>query len=134
MSTPTIHADPPNRAALEGRFGPLPDTVIVTYAPHIYVPGGGKLTPALEAHETVHLGQQGNDPAGGWERYLADDTFRLEQELEAHRAEWRVARAEITDRNRRTRELHLISRRLASPLYGNMLTTAEATRMVGVAK
>lgn len=125
-----IYSDPPNRSDIAARFGDLPDTVIFSYAPDVYIPSGTPLTPPLAAHESVHIEQQGDDPDSWWDRYLRDDDFRLEQEVEAHRAEWRAAERTITDRNAAAREKIAIARRLASPLYGSLVTVPEALRLI----
>lgn len=131
MTLNVIHADPPNREAIEARFGVLPGSVIFTYGPNVYVPSGEPLTKALEAHEGVHVLQQGGDPEGWWNVYLSDDDFRLDQELAAHRAEWRVLSGSITDRNARVEGLRSVARRLASPMYGGLVTVSEAMRLIG---
>ena len=61
--------------------------VVFTYAPYIYVPGGQRLPPDIYVHESIHLKQQGADPASWWTKYLNDSVFRLEQELEAYGAQ-----------------------------------------------
>ena len=82
-----MHGFPPNVNQIEERFSVGTGTIF-TYAPSVYVPSGRPLTGSLIAHERVHIGQQGDDPAAWWDRYLDDVEFRLEQEVEAHRAEW----------------------------------------------
>lgn len=124
------HEYPPNLAQIEAAFGPIGPTVIFTYAPDIYVPNGGSLSKPLVAHEEVHLRQQGDDPDPWWDRYLADPEFRFREELEAHRAEWETARPLIRDRNRRALFLNAIARRLASPLYGSLVTFREARHAI----
>lgn len=126
-----VHGNPPNRAAIEARFGELPKGVIFTYGARVYIPSGRPLSKALEAHEGVHVRQQGSSPKKWWAKYLADDDFRLAQELEAHRAEWRVLSALMADRNARVRALRLVAQRLASPIYGRMVTVSQAVRMIG---
>jgi hypothetical protein len=65
-----------------------------------------------------------------WDRYLVDTDFRLEQELEAHRVEYRTFCSRNKDRNLRAKYLHATSSRLASPMYGKLLTTKEAARKI----
>lgn len=122
-------AYPPNIAEIRAHF-PVPPTTIFTYAPFVYVPSGNPLTAALEAHEAVHLRQQGDDPAAWWARYLADEVFRTVHELEAHRAEWRVTWRVVKDRNLRARHRRWIARRLSSPLYGSLVTYQRALRLI----
>lgn len=123
---------PPNIKAIEARFGARVrnGTVIFTYTPFVYVPSGNQLSPPLEAHERVHLEQQGRNPAVWWDLYLHDVDFRLTQELPAHRAEWQVWKATHKGREKRRFALRGISTRLASPLYGTMMTYKRARRAI----
>ena len=130
MSLPVRHQPPPNIKAIEKRFGFMRASTIFTYAPYVYVPSGVKLTKSLEAHERVHLKQQGKKPQWWWERYLVDDDFRLAQEVEAHRAEWRVLAVGVRDRNQISRRLGLLAERLSSPLYGGLVTMGAARRLI----
>jgi len=121
----TIDGYPPNIDAIREVF-PITDSVIFAYWPDVYVPSGRPLTPALEAHEQVHLQQQDGDPEAWWEKYLADPQFRYEQELAAHRTEYRVACSITQDREQRLRYLREIGKRLGGPLYGSQVTTRRA--------
>lgn len=116
-------AYPPNIAEIRKVF-PVDESFIFTYAPHIYVPSGRPLSVQLEAHEAVHIRQQGDYPAVWWARYLYDPTFRHEQELEAHRAELRAVK------RHRPRARRAIAARLASPMYGSMVTFQKAMRLL----
>lgn len=106
--------------------------VIFTYGDTVYVNGTPVLPPQLKAHEATHIEQQTRPGNGGpetwWARYLEDPTFRLDQELRAHRAEYRTLKT--LDRNGAFRALPFIAGRLASPLYGSMITLAEAKRAI----
>jgi hypothetical protein len=103
---------------------------IFTWGDTIYVPGGAHLlTPALRAHEGVHYSRQTNDTPkieAWWQRYLVDAEFRLAEELPAHRAEYKQFCSTHRDRNLRIQFLHAIAGRLAGPLYGGMLSPAQA--------
>ena len=93
----------------------------------IYVNGSPSIvTPALKAHESVHVDQQRRTggPALWWRRYLEDPAWRLEQELPAHRAEY--ATLKHLDRNLAARARNAIAERLSSPLYGGMISKREA--------
>jgi hypothetical protein len=122
---------PPNFRAIAAAL-PSAKTMsaIFTYGGTIYTgTGATDLSEALVAHETVHSRQQGGDPAAWWDLYLNDSQIRFEQELEAHREEFRVASAGANRHNRRA-ILHRISQRLAGQLYGNLVTIQEAKRLV----
>lgn len=120
---------PPNIDVLRAAFNPGPLTVF-TYGDTVYNPSGGTLSAELVAHEAVHIKQQAAGAEEWWARYLEDEQFRLEQELEAHRAEYQAFCAREKDRNQRNRYLFTIAARLASPMYGNIITLREAQRQI----
>jgi hypothetical protein len=119
---------PPNYEAIVRAFGPLRPTVVFAYGDAIYSPSGSNLSPDLIEHEKVHLRQQAD--VGGaevwWERYITDPQFRLDQEVEAYRAQvaWH------TDRASRRRCLRRVARDLASPMYGRIVTSAQARQLL----
>ena len=125
-----ITARPPNfakiAAAFELRRWP---GAIFCYGDTIYNPSGAEITPALLAHETAHSERQ-IIPEAWWDRYLADKKFRLEEEIIAHRVEWLRFCAEGWNRHERRRYLAAIAGRLASPLYGSMITVHGAKRII----
>lgn len=95
-----------------------------TYAPYIYVPGGQKLNPDIYVHETIHLKQQGADPKTWWARYIAEDEFRLSQELEAYGAQL----AMFNDGGNRVFEYmkDRLAQDLSSEFYGKLIPFGEA--------
>ena len=124
---------PPNFAAICAVF---PDAVthegaIFSYAPHIYAPKltpGQGLAPHLHIHEQVHHQQQKaiGGPEIWWERYLADVNFRLEQEIEAYRAQYQFVLTNHGN-NRGTQDfLFKIACDLSGPLYGNIISYGAA--------
>lgn len=104
--------------------------VMFAWAGTVYLPSGGEVPPELKAHEEVHFEQQGDAPVDWWERYIASAEFRLEQEIAAHRAEFRCFKRIHADRNKRAKYLRLCAERLASPLYGSLLTASEARKEI----
>ena len=105
--------------------------VIFTFGQTLYNPSNCKVSNVLMKHEEVHAERQGNDFTKiieWWERYLVDQQFRLDEELPAHRAEYRA----YCKRHGSGREkfLHFVAGRLSSSLYGGMVSLAEAKRMV----
>lgn len=120
---------PPNIEAIRKVLTPDP-RAIFAYGDTIYNPDGGQLSQELHAHEEVHQRQQGDNPDAWWDRYLTDVEFRLAQELEAHRQEYKTYCARVKDRNQRARFLNLVAGRLASPMYGNVITPREASRKI----
>lgn len=108
--------------------------VLYTFGNVIYNPDGVHIPAPLIAHEEVHADRQLYYIGGGveawWQRYLADDSFRLNEELPAHQAEYRAICQETKDRNQRARALQAIAGRLASSLYGNVIQLRDAQRLV----
>jgi len=121
---------PPNFKAIEKRFGPLNKSVIFTYGDKLYIPNEGNISLHLMVHEEVHSEQQGTDPASWWKRYLKDDAFRLEQEVEAYRAQFKFYKQAMKDRNIQIRFLYKIASDLASPMYGSIVTHREAMNLI----
>lgn len=121
---------PPNYEEIVAKF-PLASTrgVIFTYGDAIYAPSGGTVSPSLRAHEGAHAERQGRHkggPDGWWRDYLEQQDFRFVEELVGHRAEYRQFCASEPDRERRAQMLHMVATRLASPLYGSLVTVREA--------
>jgi len=98
--------------------------VIFTYGDKIYAPNIAEISPALKIHESIHSQQQGGHPDGWWMRYIEDAKFRYEEELAAHRAEYEYY--DSHPRKIRRLQLKFISKRLSSPLYGQMISTSKA--------
>ncbi len=91
--------------------------ILWSWGDAIYNPLDIDIPRELLAHEAVHGLRQLGVVEAWWNRYLADTDFRFEEEIIAHRAEWRnlVKWARGT-----AKHLDAIAGRLASPLYGNM--------------
>lgn len=121
--------DPPEfiRQRCEDAFGVDPHARPAwTYGSVVYAPHGGDMDALLMAHEAVHMEQQGDDPSGWWDRYIADPGFRLAQELQAYRVQYRLARRSGADRNLVSRMLVACASDLSGRLYGGLLTHAQA--------
>lgn len=121
--------DPPNIETLREVF-PLTGREIFAWDGVIYNPSGSRLPQELIDHEMTHFRQQDGDAEGWWARYITDVAFRLEQELEAHQVEYKSFCKYNKDRNKQARYLQLIARRLASPMYGGVLSGREAARRI----
>jgi hypothetical protein len=134
-----VHARPPNFDAIAKAFQLRPG-VFFAYGPAIYNPDGVEIGPELVAHETAHSKRQDElgGPEGWWNAYIVDPQFRLAEEIIAHRAEYRAhCRKPDIDkpcngfRSARLFHLSMIAKRLASPLYGGLISVAEAKRIIG---
>lgn len=124
---------PPNyekiakRFDIKGRHG-----IIFTYGTTIYNPSRIEISPDLFAHERVHSVRQGKiegGPEAWWNAYCDRAEFRLQEELLAYKEQWRFAQ-ENYPRAQRRGLLDHISKALAGPMYGNMMSVKEAKRMI----
>lgn len=126
MSDLIKYEEPPNYAALCKRFGVgARDDVIFAYAPHIYAPRQDHVHPAIVAHELVHMDRQRRHPggvAGWWAEYISNEEFRLLEEIPAHYAEFKWLEKAEPGRKSRRRNLAIVANKLASPLYGRLVT------------
>lgn len=124
-----VYEQPPIRDEL-GKVFRLPDTAIFTFGDTIYNPGRNPIDPFLMAHEEAHSRQQKDDPSGWWQRYLADIPFRVSQETEAYRVQYRAAKKVIKDKN----QLFNFAKRLAEDLsgeqYGSVISFSSALRQI----
>jgi hypothetical protein len=99
--------------------------VMFCYGDTIYAPGRTSVADHFHAHEAIHAIQQGDDPAGWWKVYITSPAFRLEQEIPAHRAEYEF-RCKDMPRKHRRRLLRETAGKLASPLYGSLISVGKA--------
>lgn len=124
---------PPMIDEIDREFDVRGKPVIFCWGGIIYNPMGVVVTPELEAHEGVHSLRQGRKPGdieAWWKEYIANPTFRLEEELPAHKAEYKKFCQSHQDRNARSRFLMTVASKLAAPLYGNLLSTRDAMRSI----
>lgn len=125
-----IRAEPPNIDAIDAIFKVRGKPVIFSWDGAIYNPHGIRVTPELLIHEKVHSDRQFGKPEAWWDRYLSDKSFRLDEELHAHRAEFRFLRSRAFKPGKIARELAGVAARLAGPLYGGMVSLDEAKRLI----
>ena len=131
---------PPNIDEVDAAFHCRDQDVFYSWGDRVFSSHGQVVPPALQAHEQVHCDRQLVHPGGvvGWWRaYIEDPDFRLKEEILAHRAEyrWWVVRPDVDRpvtgfRSARLYHLTHIAKRLASPLYLNMIGLSEAKRLI----
>ena len=102
---------------------------VFTYGDKLYNPTGLTIPDHLLIHEAVHEKQQVN-PKEWWERYLIDKDFRLEQELEAYRAQYQFIKKNVKDRNIVARFLFTIAADLSSGMYKLNISQTEAMKLI----
>lgn len=124
-----VKAFPPNYAEIRERLNPPPRTVFA-YGGTIYSPGGTNLPADLLAHEMTHFAQQARSggPEAWWRRYIDDPEFRLVQEVEAYRAQYKFVSSMA--RPYRRKLLAHICASLASPMYGRLVTKEQARTLI----
>lgn len=115
---------------IEAGMNPDPRTVAVTMGDTVYIPGGWDMSDDLIEHEKTHTAQQGSDVDGWWEKYLSDKTFRLQQEIEAYRAQYRYICAHVRDRNKRFNYVRAFAQSLSGPMYGNIISIPTAISLI----
>jgi len=124
-------AYPPNIDAIEKVF-PMARKpgVVFAYGKVIYVPSGKVLSPEILRHELVHCTRQqqfGLD--AWWDFYLRDDAFRYNEELLAHRAEYKeICEQHGMTRQQRKQILKHVAKKLSAALYGKMVTFEKAKK------
>lgn len=98
--------------------------MVITYGDTIYCKDD--LRDDIIAHEAVHIRQQtvDMDKDVWWDRFFADPVFRLEQEVEAYRAQIVWARDNWTRQQRR--ELYRWIIKIMVNNYSGMCTEQEA--------
>lgn len=127
---------PPNWQKIKGTFSRAKEEqAVFCYGDVLHNPFGAMITRDLEIHEAVHSKQQGKDPDKWWDRYISDQKFRLEQEIEAYGLQLyhlKTTKVKKKDETGKEVELYLpnrvtswyldmIAKTLSGPLYGNVI-------------
>lgn len=121
-------AFPPNIEEIKKAF-PIRDNTVFTYGNTMYVQSNHPPSENLIVHEEVHVKQQGDDPAEWWRKYIADPDFRLQQEIQAYKAQWKFYNRTSKDKNKFL-FLNRIAQDLSGSLYGNIISYGEAIKRI----
>ena len=132
---------PPNYKKIQKAFDLDEEAGIVfTYGTVIYNPTGSQIDESLVAHEQTHTAQQLKEGKGGrkaikeieawWDRCISSPQFRLSQELEAYRNQYKHYCGIDKDRNKQNVFLMRIASDLSSPQYGNVISYGEAIKAI----
>lgn len=121
---------PPNIADIRSAFNITGlNYIVYTYGQKIYNPSGNTLPSELIVHEAMHGEQQRKmGPKKWWAKYLKDPQFRLDQELEAYRAQW-VALGNDS-RQYKKFVLRRITKDISGRMYGNLISREEAKALI----
>jgi hypothetical protein len=120
-----LHMCPPNFRKIDRAFNVRGKPVIFAYGDTVFNPTKAEIPPELLRHEEIHLIRQGGKPEAWWDEYIANPAFRLAEEIPAHVAEYQASVAHF-----RTQALDHVATKLASPLYGNLITVADAREAI----
>lgn len=124
-----VIAYPPMIEEIDKAFKVKGKPVIYCWGETIYNPMGVHIDNKLKAHEGVHFARQSNETAkieAWWSKYISDPEFRLNEEIPAHRAEYKEFCNHNKDRNARSHFLRHVATKLASPIYGSVITSTAA--------
>jgi len=124
-----VHAYPPNIDDIRAVFE-LNDRVIFTYGQTLYVPSGATIDEPLMRHEETHAKQQGDDPAGWWSKYLTDANFRVGQELQAYRRQYKAYKRMVGSPMLRRQYLTELALVLSGKIYGEAISTRTAYKKI----
>lgn len=120
---------PPNTEKIKKVFPKAinQNNIVITYGDKIYNPYSATIDEALMTHESTHERQQKEfgGPEKWWDEFIRNPEFRLEQELEAYRAQYRYAVENYT-RQQRRELLRQMAKYLSSELYGSIITEEKA--------
>lgn len=126
-----INTDPPKWILEEcnKKFFVTKHTVFA-YGDTIFNPGNNIISEDVIIHENIHSKQQKDNPDSWWKLYLSDQSFRLSQEIEAYREQYKFYCSLYKDKNIRFRFLHIIAADLSGPLYGRLISYTEAIKRI----
>lgn len=106
---------------------------VFTYGDVLYNPDNIDIPDHLMAHEECHAEQQVHNEIAAklwWQKYLADEKFRIDQEVEAYGAQYKFICNKIKDKNSRYINLHIMADYLSSPMYGSAISYTDAIRRI----
>ncbi len=124
-------APPPNFDKITKVFDLTGKRPCFCYGDVIYNPCAGIVSEDIQAHEAVHTEQQKDfgGPEKWWDEYLADPAFRLSQEVEAYKVQYKFLMEKCTRPYRRARLKDIVAD-LASNMYGHVVTKEQALKLI----
>ena len=121
---------PPNYNKIKKKFDFGNRYVVFTYGEILFNPAGVVIPPHLHIHEQTHSKQQSIvKPEVWWDKFLEDKKFRLDQEIEAYREQYKFIKS-AHNRHDRRMLLKQISQDLGSGMYGNIVKKKEAEELI----
>lgn len=121
---------PPNISEIVKTFDIHGLNPVFTYGDVLYNPTGGEISDDLMTHEETHAKQQRDfGKEDWWTRYLIDPTFRMMQEVEAYREQYKHIERTCNRAERRW-YLEEFAKNLSSRLYGNIIKKKQAQELI----
>lgn len=105
-------------------------TTVFPFGLLIYNPSGLPIPDDIMVHETVHIARQGKDPKNWWIKYLKDRKFRLNEELEANREQYKFICKLTKDREKRNKALVAMAKNISGEVYGKVVSFQEAYQVI----
>lgn len=103
---------------------------VFAYGDKLYNPGGHDISDDLMVHEETHQKQQAKiGVEQWWAMYLENPTFRLSQEVEAYREQYKFIKEKYVRQVRR-HMLQQMAKNLSSKLYGNIISKKDAEDLI----
>lgn len=135
-----VNDRPPLWDLIDKTFSVAGKPILFAWGRYIYDPENVGVTRELHSHEEIHgerqiqygakllgINAKYDDAVGAWwHHYIASPPFRLAEEIPAHRAEYLSFCKRHAGRETRNKALNHIAAKLASPLYGGLITQAAA--------
>lgn len=125
-----INQFPPNINQIVAKFDLTGFNPVFAYGDTLYNPSGLPISQDLMIHEETHERQQeayGRDQ--WWAMYLENGKFRLTQEVEAYREQYKFIKT-VLNRKGRIGALNVFAENLSSALYGNIINKKEAKELI----
>lgn len=127
-----VNSFPPNIQSIKSKFKIDGKPVVFTYGSTIFNPKGATIPDHIVHHEEVHERQQNKIDGGPefwWKKYLDDPQFRLAQELDAYREQYRFVRQKY-GRQQARQILRIIAKDLSCEIYGNIISYTDALALI----
>lgn len=116
---------------IDAKFRVAGKPVIFSWGDLIYNPMRITIPAHLMVHEAMHGERQVQWGIEQWWRdYIDSATFRLEEEILAHQVEYRTLLRESGNRRARRGHLKQVAKRLSAPLYGGIISSARARKLL----
>lgn len=121
-----IEEYPPHYKRWKAKFPNLEESKpLFAWYNQIYNPFKVNVTPDLIIHEQVHFKQQSNNAEAWLDKYLTDENFRLEQEVEAYATQYQYCKKMLPAKWYKL-VLEACAKSLSGELYGGIINYHQA--------